>query len=202
MARLPNVPGVNRKEDVLKAATRLFARRGFHGTSMSAVAEEAGIQKASLYHWVESKDDLLFQVLRGALDHLISEATAVTHDETAGFAARLRRLVAIHVNFALANTDVMQVFTSESKWLTGEAAREIRGDRRRYFEVYEDLFLQARKAGELVVPAAEIPVYVNLLFTMTSFVPQWYRREGSYSPGEAADLMSGLVLAKVLPKQD
>lgn len=199
MARLPRAASVNRKEDVLRAATRVFAQRGFHGASMSAVAEEAGIQKASLYHWVESKEDLLFQVLRGALDHLIAEASAVTANPECGFADSLRKIVAIHVHFALANADVMRVFTSEAKWLSGRPAREIRNHRRRYFEVYEDLFINARNNGELAVAASEIPVYVNLLFTMTSQLPGWFRPDGAHSPNEVADMISGLILSSVLP---
>lgn len=202
MARIPNAIGMTRKADVLRAATGLFAQRGFHGTSMSAVAEEAGLQKASLYHWVTSKEDLLFQVLSGALDHLITETSTVANDETLDFEAKLRRLVSIHSNFAVTNDDVMQVFRSEAKWLTGQPAREMRGVRRRYLEVYEDLFIAAAAQGGLVMPAAEIPVYVNLIFTMTSYLPQWYRRDGAYSLNEVADLISGLVLAKVLPRRD
>lgn len=202
MARLPKTNGTTRKADVLRAASGLFAQRGFHGTSMSAVAEEAGLQKASLYHWVTSKGDLLFQVLSGALDHLISETSAIANEETLDFEAKLRRLVAIHSNFAVTNDDVMQVFRSEAKWLTGQPAREMRGVRRRYLEVYEDLFLAAAERGELVAPAAEIPVYVNLILTMTSYLPQWYRRDGAYSLTEVADLISGLILAKVLPRRD
>ena len=202
MARLPKAIGMTRKADVLRAATGLFAQRGFHGTSMSAVAEAAGLQKASLYHWVTSKEDLLFQVLSGALDHLITETSTVANDETLDFEAKLRRLVSIHSNFAVTNDDVMQVFRSEAKWLTGQPAREMRGVRRRYLEVYEDLFIAAAAKGGLIVPAAEIPVYVNLIFTMTSYLPQWYRRDGAYSLNEVADLISGLVLAKVLPRRD
>ena len=193
---------MTRKADVLRAATRLFAQRGFHGTSMSAVAEDAGLQKASLYHWVTSKEDLLFQVLSGALDHLIAETSAVAADQKLDFEMKLRRLVTIHANFAVTNDDVMHVFRSEAKWLSGQPAREMRGVRRRYLEVYEDLFIAAAGNGELVVPAAEIPVYVNLILTMTSYLPQWYRRDGAYSPNEVADLISGLVLAKVSPRRD
>lgn len=74
MARLPNTSQGNRREDLLEIATRLFSRRGFHGASMGDIAAQMGIQKSSLYHWVDSKGDMLYQVLSGVLDSLYAQA--------------------------------------------------------------------------------------------------------------------------------
>src|SRR4051812_34417524 len=51
-----------RREELTREAARLFAERGYHGTSLADVAEALGIQKASLYHHIESKEDLLWEV--------------------------------------------------------------------------------------------------------------------------------------------
>lgn len=179
-------------------AARLFSRRGFHGTSMGAIAEETGIHKASLYHWIESKEDLLFQVLAGALDTLIAQARAIATDPELDFATKLRRMVALQANYTVSHRDVIQVFLAEAKWLTGSRGRQIRADRREYNKIYDDLFHAARAAGEISVDDEVIPIYINSLFAMANQLGQWYREEGPYSPTVVGNLMSELVLGAVL----
>ncbi|MGD9932314.1 MAG: TetR/AcrR family transcriptional regulator [Dehalococcoidia bacterium] len=192
-------PG-GRKDELIRVATRLFSRRGFHGTSMGAIAEETGIHKASLYHWIESKEDLLFQVLSGALDTLIAQARAIATDTNLDFTTKLRRMVTLHANYSVSHRDVMQVFYAESKWLTGSRGRQMRADRREYHQIYDELFHNARERGEISVEEDVIPIYINSLFAMANELSQWYRDEGPYSPTDLGALMSDLVLGAVLPE--
>src|SRR3954467_11240421 len=55
----------SRREELTRTAARLFADRGYHGTSLADLAEALGIQKASLYHHIDSKEDLLWEGGRG-----------------------------------------------------------------------------------------------------------------------------------------
>lgn len=190
----------SRRDDLIRVAARLFSRRGFAGTSMATIAEETGIQKASLYHWFASKEDLLFQVLSGAVDALVVDARAVALNPSLDFATKLRQMVALHANYTVSHRDVMLVFYGEAKWLTGERGRQIRDVRRSYHQIYVDLFREARASGAIVVEEKVVPVYINSLFAMANELSQWYRDEGPFSPTEVGNLMSGLVLGAVLPR--
>ena len=66
---------MSRREELAREAARLFAEKGYHGTSIGALAEAMGVQKGSLYAHIEGKQDLLFETMRqgaeafhGALD--------------------------------------------------------------------------------------------------------------------------------------
>lgn len=199
MARSPIASHANRREELLQVATLLFGRRGFHGTSMGDIAAETGLQKASLYHWVESKEDLLYQVLNGVLDSLVAQARAVAADDSLDFATKLRRLVTLHAQYTVSHPDVMQVFLAEAKWLAGARGRGVRDVRKQYHRLYEDVVFSARERGEISAPVEVISVYVNLLFSMTNHLPVWFKLEGSYSTAQIADLISELVLGKISP---
>lgn len=194
------IAGASRRDELIRVATRLFSRRGFHGTSMGAIAEATGIHKASLYHWVESKEELLFLVLRGALDTLIAQSRAIANDSTLDFATRLRRMVVLHANYTVNHRDVMRVFYGEAKWLSGPRGRQIRENRREYYQVYDHLFRTARERGEIDVAEDVIPIYINSLFAMTNELSQWYREEGRYTPTAVGSLMGDLVIGAVLPR--
>src|ERR1044072_1464554 len=72
-----------RREELTRIAARLFAERGYQGTSLADLAEELGVQKPSLYHHIQSKEDLLWEVawegaeaFHAALDTVPAEARA------------------------------------------------------------------------------------------------------------------------------
>jgi len=58
------------RDDILDAAAQVFRQKGFHGASMSDIAEAVSLQKASLYHHVSSKQEILLALLDRALDML------------------------------------------------------------------------------------------------------------------------------------
>ncbi|MBA3717399.1 MAG: helix-turn-helix transcriptional regulator, partial [Actinobacteria bacterium] len=53
-----------RRSELIREAARLFAERGYHGTSIGDLAEALGVQKATLYAHIESKQDLLYETMR------------------------------------------------------------------------------------------------------------------------------------------
>ena len=74
---------MSRREELAREAARLFAEKGYHGTSIGALAEAMGVQKGSLYAHIEGKQDLLFETMRqgaeafhGALDAVPEELPA------------------------------------------------------------------------------------------------------------------------------
>lgn len=164
---------------------------------MEDVAKELGIQKASLYHWVSSKEDLLYEVLEGALDEVIAGSQAVVQEEGLSFGEKLRRLVTLHCRSTVNHADTMQVFLSEATWLRGQRGRELKGIRADYYRLYEDLFIQAWAAGEIDTDRDRIPVYVNFVFAMMNNLPVWYRVEGPLSVSEIAGVISDLILCQL-----
>lgn len=81
-----------RKEEIVAEATRLFAERGYEGTSMGDLAESVGLRKASLFHHFESKDSLYATVLGQLLDSVRSALAGAVISE-GSFAQRLDTLV-------------------------------------------------------------------------------------------------------------
>src|SRR5690606_34865561 len=90
----------NTRADVVQAAGRLFAERGYHGTSMRDLGRELGLQGSSLYSHIRSKEDLLVDVVQRAAD--LFESSAARAQTPAGDEkAKLRALIAGHVDVLL-----------------------------------------------------------------------------------------------------
>src|SRR5512146_3005947 len=65
------------RDDILEAAAQVFRKKGFHGASMSDIADSVNLQKASLYHHVTSKQEILLELLERALGLLEEQIRAV-----------------------------------------------------------------------------------------------------------------------------
>jgi AcrR family transcriptional regulator len=136
-----------RRTELTRVAARLFAEKGYHGTSVGDLAEALGVQKGSLYAHIESKADLLWEVARegaaafhAALDEVPEEGPIVE---------RIRAALRGHLRVVAEQSDVATVFVREWRYLEGERREQFLGERRRYEERFRGLFREGRELGEL-----------------------------------------------------
>src|SRR5437762_12044218 len=136
-----------RRQELTRIAARLFAERGYQGTSLSDLAAQLGVQKPSLYHHIASKEDLLWEVawegaeaFHGSLDAVPAEASATE---------RIRLALRGHLAVVATQLDVATVFVREWRHLQGERRERFVAERRRYEERIRDLFREGVEGGEL-----------------------------------------------------
>jgi len=115
-----------RKDDLAREAARLFAERGFHGTSMDALAQGLGVQKGSLYSLIGSKQELLFQTMREGARAFHAALDAVPDDAPA--VDRVRLALRGHLSVVSEQLDVATVFTREWRYLEDTYREEILGE--------------------------------------------------------------------------
>ena len=133
----------NSRADVVAAAGRLFAMRGYHGTSMRDLGRELGLLGSSLYAHVESKQDLLVEVVEeGARLFQDSADRALAAGGTAS--ERLRGLVAGHIDVVLDNQDVVRTFLNEARMLDEEHRSRIVEARDHYEEAFRAVIREGR----------------------------------------------------------
>ena len=113
-----------RREELTREAARLFAERGFHGTSMDALAQALGVQKGSLYSLTGSKQELLFETMR---ERRATRSTrrSTRCPEDAPAVERVREALRGHLRVVAEQLDVATVFTREWRYLEGEYRDEI-----------------------------------------------------------------------------
>src|SRR6185436_19916187 len=137
----------SRRADLTREAARLFAEKGYHGTSIGDLAEAMGVQKGSLYHHIKGKEDLLWEVasegaraFHAALDEIPDEL---------GAAEKIRLALRAHLHVVAEQLDVATVFVREWRFLDGERRDAFLAERRRYEQRVGDLFREGRELGEL-----------------------------------------------------
>jgi AcrR family transcriptional regulator len=120
-----------RYADILGAAAEIFARRGFHQASTREIARAAGLSLAGLYHYVGTKDELLFLVLDRSLDRLLA-ALAGACAAAAAPDAQLRALVATHLDFAFRDPHALRLINRDYELLAEPHRSEVSAKRQAY----------------------------------------------------------------------
>jgi AcrR family transcriptional regulator len=136
-----------RRLDLTRAAARLFAEKGYHGTSIGDLAKATGVQKGSLYAHIESKQDLLYETMRDGAAAFHAGLDSIPEELPA--TEKIRLALRAHLRVVAEQLDVATVFVREWRYLEGERREEIIGERRRYEERVRALFREGRELGEL-----------------------------------------------------
>jgi AcrR family transcriptional regulator len=136
-----------RRNELTRQAARLFAEKGYHGTSIGDLAAAMGVQKGSLYAHISSKQDLLHATLsdggdafHGALDAIHEELPATE---------KIRLALRGHLRIVADQLDVATVWTQEWRYLDGERRDEFVAARHRYEGRIRALFEEGVELGEL-----------------------------------------------------
>jgi TetR/AcrR family transcriptional regulator, cholesterol catabolism regulator len=136
-----------RRSELTREAARLFAERGYHGTSIGDLAKALGVQKASLYAHIESKQDLLYETMRDGATAFHAALDEIPEDLAP--LEKIRLALRGHLRIVAAQLDVATVFVREWRYLEGDRRDEILAERRRYEERFRALFREGRELGEL-----------------------------------------------------
>jgi len=136
-----------RRSELTRQAARLFAERGYHGTSIGDLAEAMGVQKGTLYSHMASKHDLLYATMREGADAFHGALDGIPDDLPA--TEKIRLALRAHLRVVSEQLDVATVFVREWRYLQGEQRTEILAERRRYEERVRALFREGRELSEL-----------------------------------------------------
>lgn len=166
----------NSRDDVVRAAGRLFADRGYHGTSMRDLGKELGLLGSSLYSHVSSKQDLLVEVVEEGAR--LFEESAERALAVAGKASdRLDALIAGHVDVVIENIDVARTFLNEARVLDAAHRSRIVHARDHYEEAFRGVIRDGKRDGSF---SADVDPKTASIFILSilNAVERWYRPDG------------------------
>jgi len=181
----------NSRADVIAAAGRLFAERGYHGTSMRDLGRELGMLGSSLYAHVDSKQDLLVEVVeQGARLFQESAAAALAVEGTAR--DRLQALIRGHVGVVLANHDVVRTFLNEARMLDDGHRSRVITARDAYEQAFRDVLVTG--IGEQSFREDVDPKIASIfILSILNALERWYRPDGDLDSAALTRSLIGFV---------
>jgi TetR/AcrR family transcriptional regulator, cholesterol catabolism regulator len=182
-----------RQQEILEAAARVFHEKGYESTSIQDIADAVGILKGSLYYYITSKEDLLFEIIQGVHEEALKNLER-TSDLEGDALEKIRAFVVVHMTHNATNLVKMAVFFQDFRSLRGERREIIVQERDLYDNFLRDLIRQGQKDGLVCVDIDPKLAAITVL-GMMNWIYQWYRPDGEFSATEIADAYGDFVVA-------
>jgi AcrR family transcriptional regulator len=183
------------REDILEAAAQVFRQKGFHGASMNDIAEAVSLQKASLYHHVSSKQEILLELLDRALELLNERISSITVQDIS-VDEKLRLMIREYLQILANNIDLAAVLLFEHRALERrQHARHI-PNRNKFEALWRDVINEGvrKRLFKCDNPA----LATRALFGIMNWTITWYRSDGELSIEQIANQYSNLLLNGLL----
>jgi AcrR family transcriptional regulator len=186
---------VTRREEIIKAAAHVFRDRGFEAATLRDVAEATDTDRATLYYYVGSKEELLQEIVRQALAQDIATAQDVkrskasTKDKiSALIEAMVQGYDAHYPHMHVYIEDLGRISRQDNEWSTDVIART-----REYESIVHSILTKGQHDGTL---RKDLPVELcaMALFGMINWMHRWYRPNLKWRPEEVAETFTEIYL--------
>jgi AcrR family transcriptional regulator len=187
------------RSDILQAAAQIFRQKGYHASSMQDIADAVNLQKASLYHHVTGKQEILLAILDHALDLLINDLEEVVATDLPP-EEKLRQAMHAYVGRLTQDADLAAVLLLEYRSLDPETRAQHIKRRDRYEHIWRDLIREGVRA-KTFQPVDEV-VATFALLGVQNWMITWFKHGGSLTAQQFADRFCDLFLHGLLTTQE
>jgi AcrR family transcriptional regulator len=176
---------------LLVLAAELFRQKGYGLTTTRELASRLGIQKASLYHHMRGKEDLLFAISVESLQRITDAVTAARDSADAG--QRLHAMIMAHMETALRDQDMHTTMLIELRALSEGRQKEVRARRDAYQDLLRSVISEDQAAGRLRTDIGAEYLTLSLL-NLLNWTIFWFTSDGERTTDELAAMMSTIFL--------
>jgi AcrR family transcriptional regulator len=186
---------VARWQEVLEAAAAVFHEKGYQAARIEDIAARVGILKGSLYYYITSKEDLLFEILQDVHQQGLRNLERI--DAAPGTPLqKIRAFVTVHVTHNAENLVKMAVFFHDFRSLSPDKSEIIVAERDLYDQHLRKLIASAQGDGS-VCPDLDPKLTSIEILGMMNWIYHWYRPGGNLSVSALADSMADFVVAGI-----
>lgn len=183
---------ISRKEQIIQTAEKLFREKGFEGTSMRDIASSLGIEAASLYSHIKSKDEILETICFRMADEFLKAIDEV-NDIYFNAEEKLRMAVKNHIRIITGDLDSSSVFLREWRHLPKARKPEFIKMRNHYENGFTQILVNGENENIFSAPDKKFAV-LTILSTL-NWITEWYNPKGSLSPEQIAENLCDFILS-------
>jgi AcrR family transcriptional regulator len=179
-----------KREELILIAAQQFKQFGYRATTLAKIGHKAGLDRATVYYYIGSKEELFRECLRHGVESNIRQCSAIFEDKSLSARDRLEAVVHQLMSAYDENYPNMYVYIQEEmSRITNEKsiwAREIGDHTHRFEHIVFELLREAQEDGSL---RKDVPVLLaaNAIFGMLNWTHRWYNPGGKYSAREVSD---------------
>jgi AcrR family transcriptional regulator len=182
----------SKKKQVEITATALFQERGYAATSMRDMAQALGIEAASLYSHIKSKEEILQNICFRMARKFFEAMDEAFARESGSAAAKLERGIVAHIKVITEDTAASAVFFSEWRHMSEPHLSEFLKMRQRYEGIFYDILKEGVEKGEL--KELDLKFTVLTLLSALNWTHNWFKPSGKMSAEEIGRNLASVML--------
>jgi AcrR family transcriptional regulator len=184
-----------RRQEILDAAARIFHAKSYAGTTMQDIAADVGLLKGSLYHYIASKEDLLFELIQETQETFFARIDEImTQPIDGGPTERIRLIAREHVLYNAKHLERTAICYHDMRFLSADRFKLITKRRDEHERLLRSLIVQGQNEGS-IRDSVEPKLAVMALFSLVNWLYHWYRPNGQHNAEEIAEQFTDIALA-------
>lgn len=189
---MDGIANLSRKEQVIRSAAKLFKEKGYAASSMRDLAQKLGIEAASLYSHIKSKEEIL-QTLCFDMAAEFRESLEKVETQNVSASEKLSLGIIGHVNVMARDLTASAVFMNEHRHLSNPYLRDFLLLRINYINRFKAIIEEGVAKGEFK-KSIDTKLAVMTLFSSLNWMPMWYSPEGSIEPKELGQQLANMLV--------
>jgi len=191
MRKSVGVDAASMDEKIFAEAVKIFRQKGYHAASMQNIADAVGLQKGSLYHYIASKEELLFKIFERSTGAQTRQLEAIIASDDPPH-QKLCRAIEAHLVALCEQIDIYSVYLSERRALSGRSHNKVRAEAEKHARLLETILQQGIDRKEF--RAMDTQIIALAILGMCNWLYQWYSPDGRLSPQAIATIFCDTVV--------
>jgi AcrR family transcriptional regulator len=182
----------DRSDQIRAAALEAFYRKGYHGTSLREIADAVGIKVPSLYNYISSKQQLLFDLMSQVMKDLMLKTVDAVRRAGPSPKDQLQAVIRAFILYNIGHPHEAAVSDAELRALNRGNLKSIIKLRDEFDAIFSDIIVRGIDDGVFV--AGDVPMIKSSILTVCARIYVWYRPAGLHAPDEVASLISDFLI--------
>lgn len=187
-----------RKMNIIRVAAKLFSEKGYHDATLEDIAKNLKYTKGSIYYYINSKQELLFQCHELAMDMLISRLEEILATDWP-VEVKLKEGIKAHIEMVVGEMSLVTVALGQEFELQEDYRQVIVKKRDRYERYFRQLVDEGIAKGTFRPLASKMAVFI--IMGAVNWIPRWYREKGSMSKEEIAEFYADYLVRPLLKRR-
>ncbi|TWT06769.1 TetR/AcrR family transcriptional regulator [Planococcus sp. CPCC 101016] len=180
-----------KKEDILRSASLVISRNGYHNATMEDIAAELLMTKGALYYYFKNKEELLYSCHDLILSAAMEQVEAIFSEDLSSM-EKMKKAVKTHLDIAIREKEVFNLIVKPEQLFSEENIEEIIQKRDQYAGIFDRIIAEGVKRGEFNVSDKKMARMIIL--GATNWVQVWYSQEGKFSKEKIEDIYAEYFL--------
>lgn len=182
----------SRQTEIIRAAAKVFKAKGYHAATIQDIADEVGLLKGSLYHYVASKEELLYLVVKDPITRVYRKLEKIA-DGKGSAREKIVRAIAVHLEAFDSHYPHLFVYIREMDSLYARLKDKIAESPKHYERLWHRILREGMKAGELR-DDFDVKVVTYAILGAMNWMYKWYEQNGRLSIREVANIYARTFL--------